>query len=245
MRTDRFWTYVLAGTLAVAVLATAASGCRREEEPLVLTAPWGDGEMSRFEVVNSDTGASLVDWVISIAAASDGGWVITLETSAQATREFSSVHVAAGTLLPLSIEYSLESPQVNATYTGIYQEEDLVISATVNGETQNPTVKLPGPPYFENEQFVATLRALPLAEGWERSLNIIVSRTASKASLPVKVAAREQVTVPSGTFDCWKVELAGTGQAAWINVEAPHQLVRYENVPAKTVSELVEYQPGQ
>ncbi|MFZ5924407.1 MAG: hypothetical protein ACOYW4_04105 [Bacillota bacterium] len=49
------------------------------------------------------------------------------------------------------------------------------------------------------------------------------------------------MTVPAGTYDAWVVELKGTSQFAWISSSAPHELVRYENKQAGTVSELVEY----
>jgi len=235
----------LAVVLLAALLAAAASGCRAEEEPLVLSAPWDDGEVSRLEVLAADTGTEIAGWVITMAAAPDGGWVITTEMSAPGMTEVSSVHVRAADLLPLSIDYELESAQAQATYTGLYGEEDLVITATVNGEAQSPTVKLPEPPYFDNEQVVPTLRAMPLAEGWETALNIVGSKSATKGRITVKVAGREEVTVPAGTFDCWKVELVGMEQAAWISVDPPHQLVRYENTRAKTLSRLVDYLPGQ
>jgi len=177
----------LAVVLLAALLAAAASGCRAEEEPLVLSAPWDDGEVSRLEVLAADTGTEIAGWVITMAAAPDGGWVITTEMSAPGMTEVSSVHVRAADLLPLSIDYELESAQAQATYTGLYGEEDLVITATVNGEAQSPTVKLPEPPYFDNEQVVPTLRAMPLAEGWETALNIVGSKSATKGRITVKV----------------------------------------------------------
>ncbi|MEW6227140.1 MAG: hypothetical protein AB1700_03460 [Bacillota bacterium] len=50
-------------------------------------------------------------------------------------------------------------------------------------------------------------------------------------------------TVSSQTWGhvLWVVELKGTSQFAWISASAPHELVRYENKQAGTVSELVEY----
>jgi len=240
----RTLTCILVTVLALAVLA-AAAGCRPpEEQPLVLTVPWRDGETSRLEVVNSETGTLVAEWRIEMAAAPDGGWVITSETWSPQGSELSAVRVASGTLLPQTIDYTLESPQMKATLTGRYGEKELVISATVNGEAQEATVRLPAPPYFDNEQFVATLRAFPLAEGWERAVNLIVSKSATKARLTVRVVGREEVTVPLGRFDCWKVELVGVGQTAWVNAEAPHQLVQYENSGAKTLSRLVEFEPG-
>lgn len=226
-----------------ALLAPACGGCRRSEEPLVLTAPWASGEVSRLEVASSVTGAHIADWSMSISA--DGGeWVFTNETSVPGSKEVSTIRASRETLVPSRAEHIVESPQVTATVTGVYGDK-LTIAGTVNGEPQELTVELPVPPYFDNEQVVAVLRALPLADGWRGTLNIVGSKSVLKLQLRVGVAGREEVTTPAGTFTCWKIDLTGMAQTAWVNVDPPHQLVQYENRAAQTLSRLVDFTPGQ
>jgi hypothetical protein len=84
-----------------------------------------------------------------------------------------------------------------------------------------------GGPVFNRVGSQATIGCLPLAEGYSTTLRyFVVDRLPIKpqdADKPtqLKVVGTERVTVPAGTFDTWKVELApGTGgpvgQTVWV-----------------------------
>ena len=47
----------------------------------------------------------------------------------------------------------------------------------------------------------------------------------------MQTPARETIEVPAGSFEAWRV-IVRNGRAirsAWINVEAPHQLLQWDN----------------
>jgi hypothetical protein len=46
--------------------------------------------------------------------------------------------------------------------------------------------------------------------------------------LGVKVVGQEQVEVPAGTFDCYKVELSPVNQTFWYSTDAHHYPVKFE-----------------
>ncbi len=233
---------VLAAALGLVV---ALAGCRPKAAPVTLTAPWLAGEKSVLEVKDG-SGGHIGDWTMGVEAGAAGeAWVLTNLNTGNGS-EWSAVHVGAD-LVPLRIDYELKDAagEAVATLQGVYSGGKLAITAKVRGQDQTATVKLPAPPYFDNEQFVTTLRALPLAEGFQTVLNDIVSKNGAKTQLTAAVTGRETVTVPAGTFDCWIVELRGANQRAWIAAAPPRQLVKYTNDAAKTVSELKEYTPGQ
>jgi hypothetical protein len=47
----------------------------------------------------------------------------------------------------------------------------------------------------------------------------------------LKVVDSEQVTVPAGTYQAWKLEIdsGGETQTAWYAADATHLLLRYDN----------------
>lgn len=195
-----------------------------------------------------DTDAAVGQWEMGVAAGGGGqGWVLTSRMTFPQGSEFWTVHVAPD-LTPTLTEFERrdEADKVVATLKAAYGDGKVVVTARTSGQDQPPVeVKLPAPPYFDNEQFAATLRALPLAEGWKATLNDINTRKASKAQIQFAVSGKETVTVPAGTFECWVVELVGMNQKAWIAVAPPNQLTQYESAAAKLRMALVEYTPGQ
>jgi hypothetical protein len=92
----------------------------------------------------------------------------------------------------------------------------------------------------------AVLTALPLAEGWAGQID----------NIPAAVVGREEITVPAGTFVCWRLESpegstkrdrwpAGLAWRAWVAVDRP-LVVRTElgTVPDRRETRLVSFEPA-
>lgn len=65
----------------------------------------------------------------------------------------------------------------------------------------------------------------------------------------IKPLGEEKVTVPAGTFDCYKLELGSSGGIIrhftteyyfWFAKEPPHRFVKYQDKDGKNVTELME-----
>jgi hypothetical protein len=65
----------------------------------------------------------------------------------------------------------------------------------------------------------------------------------------VKLLGEEKVTVPAGTFDCYKLEVAASGGLIrrftseyyfWFTKEPPHRFVKYQDDDGKAITELME-----
>jgi hypothetical protein len=239
---------VLIVVLGLLVACPALSGCRPKAPPLVLTPPWQAGEFSRLDWSDSTTGGRLGSWDTEVKRdPAGGGYVLSMWTNLPGASEHSDVTVSAADLAPSLLEYQGEVGEAKTMYVlrAEYAGGKVTITATKDGVGQPvPTVKLPKGLYFDNEQFTFVLRALPLAEGFQATLNVIVTKNATKMQISVVVGAAESVTVPAGTFDCWPVELVGLGQKAWIAVDDPHQLVQYSSGSGAIISKLTEFRPG-
>lgn len=60
----------------------------------------------------------------------------------------------------------------------------------------------------------------------------------------VRVMGVEEVTVPAGTFQAYRVQIAGSEpQTVWARVEAPHVLIKLEPAGQLLTLELVSLPP--
>lgn len=81
-------------------------------------------------------------------------------------------------------------------------------------------------PGYDNEQGVQVFRRLPLEVGFKSELTIIATLSSTVIPLGLEVTKKETITVPAGTFDCFKMEL-NIGQTFWIADNDDRTLVRF------------------
>jgi hypothetical protein len=71
------------------------------------------------------------------------------------------------------------------------------------------------------------LRVAELAEGKEITVPLANLQTGSVENVTVTVVGREEITVPAGTFEAWKVEVGGAqAQTIWLRDAFPHVPLR-------------------
>ena len=78
-----------------------------------------------------------------------------------------------------------------------------------------------------------------LEPGAEISLPVGVLQSGTTENVTLTVAAREEVTVPAGTFDAWRIEVAGSQpQTLWVRVDAPQIPLRITSAAQPIALEL-------
>lgn len=226
-----------------------------------LRVPWHPGEFCRLEVVQGAEGEVAAIWEMQADLGGESSWLLRSGVTTEGVspspgqeggtvfEEWCTVETDALTLLPRRVHYRRRHGARQVTYTAVYAEEKVRIEADLRGtagggRAATAEIVLPPPPYFDNEQFVPVLRALPLSEGFQATISTIITKSGSKIPVTVEVSGKEQLTVPAGTYQCWVVELKGMGQKAWVACEPPHEPVRFTNEDAKTDSRLTLYHPG-
>lgn len=84
----------------------------------------------------------------------------------------------------------------------------------------------PGGAVDENS-FASLLAALPLQEDGSYSLAVLNLASGEVEHRRVEVSGTEQVSVPAGSFEAFRVESSGNSPfTAWISTAAPHRLVK-------------------
>jgi hypothetical protein len=101
------------------------------------------------------------------------------------------------------------------------------------GEEPEPLDQKVAGEVFENDQALQILRRLPLEPGFEQTL-VFTGRPGAIATATIQVRARESITVPAGTFDCFRltVSLPPHEETHWISADEHRYPVKVDNPQA-------------
>jgi hypothetical protein len=188
-----------------------------------LPAPWADGEVMRLDIkLGGGLKIGVADY--SVNAAETNGektWRFSSRVDAAGSQSVSSVEVEAGTLKPLHSrwKHSLMG-EVDASYHPDH------VDLKTTGKDEVRKLDTDGS-VIDNEETVQWMRCLPLADGYKTSQQIMTSLGSHVVPITFEASGPEQVQVPAGTYNCYKVELS-VGQTFWISADAKHYLVKFE-----------------
>jgi hypothetical protein len=234
--------------LTLAVLAVAPAWGRE----LIPMPPLGTSERGAYRARDVGSGAELWEsrWLVTRNGAPDRPIV---EVSQEGRRLGESV-VPPAWMVRMRLDLWGPEPRLSSTRQGLdaegraLQVEHRVFdyragTGTIltkdagNGRAETRTVRLTSRS-ITGELLAAALRLLPASP--DRKLRLeIVTRGGSVIGTEARVAGRESVEVPAGTFDCYKIELVPTGFIGfladvvlprvhmWQTVAAPHFWVKY------------------
>jgi zinc protease len=100
------------------------------------------------------------------------------------------------------------------------------LPAQAGGEKDVDAAVVAGTRFSGMEPFAAVVS--DLAAGKVISLPVFSARSGSVSNVTLTVSGSESVTVPAGTFDTWKVDIAGgeNGTTVWVRKDMPHWVVK-------------------
>lgn len=235
------------------LLVAVASGCTyfADFQPLrVGGVPWQDGETSTYRIFDRE-GTSIGTAQFDIRAGGDDvddeGWTIRREIRAQGVQEIATVEVSGDALRPVtsSLLRTSEAGQESADSRYSSGQVDTELNSTQQVFT---AVRYQIPTDARDQRTLLMLvRALPLESGYATRINSYLPIAALLDRVEVVVTGREEVTVSAGTFDTWRVRLNAQSDepiTAWIGVDAPHPLVKFEDSGSEATFELSEFTPG-
>jgi zinc protease len=84
-----------------------------------------------------------------------------------------------------------------------------------------------GPGVIESSELVALIPSLDLSDNFKLSVNTFDSGSGSVEPVTIRVTGKESTTVPAGTFDTYRVEIAGKQTSNMlVTTAAPHRIVK-------------------
>jgi hypothetical protein len=189
-------------------------------------APWVDGELLKL-AIKVRSGQQAGTQFYRVESTQESGkmlWKLLSVQGALSLSQFTTVLMDAPTFAPIS---SKTFNYAGEEYQALYGPQQVAYITTRSGSSNKRQLSL-DQPTFDNEQLAYLLRCLPLREKFQITIPISNSSSASVLDGKIAVMAREEVTVPAGTFDCYKTNVTqGTQeQTYWISADANSYIVK-------------------
>jgi hypothetical protein len=189
-------------------------------------APWPDAESLDYKLVN-DAGKELARGTLSVAALG-ATTKLSQKFESETTADSIDVIVDSKTLKPVSSVRTIDNENPD--------DEDLIevtyteAGASVKVGDRQTGLSVPEHAY-DNDTSLFLWRTLPFADGYEASYVTIITNRRNRQDVVLNVRGKESVTVPAGTFECWRLEISteNARQVAWYADTPSRPLVKYDN----------------
>ena len=242
-----------AGAIGIALFVVAAAclqqreACAQEDQDIVESIPWSDAE--RAEYVLLDRGEPEVECGTGTLTVERQGdrFQLTLHFEDGDNSDTSTVMVDAETLQPFSVRRErLIDGEVEAVEGEYDREEQAIRVVEFIGDDEPRTVprRLDEDVFYDNESSLFIWRTIKFEEGYIVKYNtVLVNQGGALREVTLRVAGKEEVKVPAGTFDAWRVDISteGLNQVAFFADTPEHQMVFYDN--SVNIFELVSFEP--
>ncbi len=232
---------LLIPTLLATLLLAVACAVREpvETQDIVSTIPWPDQEQAQYVLLQD--GEEVGRGTLSVTR-QDGRFELQLRFEGQGDRDEAVVLVDASTLKPVSVRREVTAQE--RTTIGEYDDQERIVTITEideEGDERDVPLRLEEN-YYDNESSLFLWRTIAFEEGYEANYHTVLANQRRQALVTVRVTGKEEVTVPAGTFQAWRVELRSQGrnQVAWFADTAERPLVQYDN--SISLFQLVERQ---
>ena len=139
-----------------------------------------------------------------------GDWVVVETADTPMGQAVDTSVLAKGTLLPRKRTVKQGPMDIAIDLAG----NAVTGTMSVNGQSRPVNVALEGPVFADGAGAHAVVARLPLAVGYATAFRNIDLQSQKVQVKQLTVVGKESVTVPAGTFDAWKVEIASADTGA-------------------------------
>ena len=219
-------------------------------------APWRAGERLEYRLRN-DQGDELGRGVLTVkqegdrfvlgqvydeAASRTPAGAAPLHDEVALTVEAKTLVPVQGTRATVARDTSGKAQETRTRWSYRAEGDRLRLATTVEragGKAEEAELLL-RPHAYDNESSLWLWRGIAFAEGYDQGYVSASALDRTQQTVSLKVPQREQVEVPAGKFEAWRI-LLRNGRAvrtAWISIDPPHRVVRWDN--GEVIFELVK-----
>ncbi len=221
----------LAPLLVIAALLGVA--CTQQDDAVtqdvVANVPWPDEERAEYVLLDRDNREVRGRGVLSVTRHGDQ-FALGLRFEGEGDTDESEVIVNAETLKPVSShrEVSREDTTIDAEYNDA--EGIVTITETKEEGERGVPLRLEDH-YYDNDSSLFVWRSVSFAGGYEARYHSVLAANSRQVVLSLRVVGKEEVVVPAGTFDAWRLEVrfGEAKQTAWYADTPERPLVQYDN----------------
>ena len=223
-------------TLLVLIVAFGVA-CSGDEDNLVANEvvsdiPWPSRETSRYRLLQGDDFKGSGELSIEQR---DGVLVLTqdFEIPDEEVTDGVAVELDPDTLRPKTVQRTIDGPEGERRCEATYREGGVTVEQRAGEDERTDELDLPKQ-HYDSWSDLILWRTLEFFEGEELRYVDVLSCSLAKPdvlSVVLKVKEIEEVTVPAGTFQAWRLDIRSGGktQRAWFADDEARTLVRYDN----------------
>lgn len=230
---------MLGSTLAL-LAASCGGGAERTLTKVFVAPPWTEDESLEYRLL-AERDEEYGKCVLEVELEAEPGLTrlnLLCDDAPGPHRDDGTALVDSETLEPISSSRVRVDSEENDRFSvsSEYNPPDEVrFESNDNGTIRStardlpePTDESPDPGYYDDVSLLWLVRGIELREGYEASFQNIAANTGQTFPVDLTVEEQETVTVPAGEFVAWKIRIstASVVQFAWVDVEAPHRLVK-------------------
>jgi hypothetical protein len=229
---------LMSALLALACIEEQGSSDDDNDTPtqdIVTRIPWPGGERNEYDLTLGD------DEGLGVLTANLEGdnWELFLGYESGDATDEATVIALPETLKPLTVRRETGSGSVvRGEYDSV---ENIVTIFEGEGDDADSRPERLEDNYYDNESSFFLWRTIDFSEGYEASYHaVLVNQGGDQPVVTIRVTGQEEVTVPAGTFNAWRLEVDSSlgDVVAWIADTTERQLLRYENENIDFVLEL-------
>lgn len=219
------------------VLIALAAACSGGSDDLVARdvvsqVPWSVLETARYRLLQGDD----VKGSGELGVEEESGRLVfkqSFEIPSEEVTDDIVVEATVETLRPQIVRRTIDGPEGKRECEARYEGGVVTVEQRAEEEERTDELDIPSQ-HYDSWSDIFLWRTLDFFEGNElRYVDVLSCSLAKPDLLPVvlKVKEIEEVTVPAGTFQAWRLEIRSGGrtQKAWYADNEARTLVRYDN----------------
>jgi hypothetical protein len=219
--------------LLPALLALIAVSCLAQDietQDIVADIPWPDSERSEYVLLDQDE-AEIGSGTLTVERRG-GEFEFVLSFEGRGETDETVVTADAETLKPVSVRREHNNDERTVIEAEYDPENEEIRVVEIEGDEEERTVprRLDKEHYYDNESSIFLWRTIRFEEDYEVNYYTVLPN-AEQRLVSLRVLEKEEITVPAGTFDAWKLDISseGVSQTAWYADTPARPLVQYDN----------------
>lgn len=214
---------------AVVLVACGSSETTPPSPPIFKSPPWLGEESYTYNLKRRGE-QSAGTCTLTTGPAAGGQLTLSRLCGKDQFRDDGTVTVDAKTLIPSrSVRVFVDSKlNKRSTYTNDFEASRVTFRADRDGSANQttrslpaPDQKVPQPAWYDDEEVLWLVRGINLASGVKADYTLVINAgQPSIHTVNLRVESAEQVKVPAGEFQAWKVRLSRAGNVNYVWVEA-------------------------
>lgn len=222
-------TVVLGGLLTTSACFQAKRVTTRD---IVANIPWADEEHADYVLLKENGEDDLGNGTLSVERQGNE-FEFRSEFANDEASDSSVMHVDAQTLKPHTIRREIHDKADVQILDATYNTKDKVLEIvqTIDGKRLPRPERLDREHYYDNETSVFLWRTIKFRKDYQAYYySILANQGGEEQLLKLEVVGKEEIEVPAGTFNAWRLEISTPGgrQIAWYTDTPEHTLVRYD-----------------